>query len=171
MTVTYVRQKNLLLLGKKLVRIGKGWWNGFGGNIESGELIIQAAVRELWEETRNPDCPDNTGIIPTAIYKCGEILITHNYKPEEILLHYFLVTESEGEAYETDEMMPFRYSIEDPCLIPFDSMWPSDIHILPRFLDGEKLIGQICYNQDKKIVSIKLQAIQSFPCSTDLKRL
>jgi len=39
-----------LLLGLKMRGFGVGKWNGFGGKVERGESIRQAAVRECKEE-------------------------------------------------------------------------------------------------------------------------
>lgn len=42
-----VEQDSRLLLGEKKRGFGKGYWNGFGGKVEAGETIEQAAVREV----------------------------------------------------------------------------------------------------------------------------
>lgn len=39
-----------VLLGMKKRGFGAGKWNGFGGKIENGETIEEAALRELHEE-------------------------------------------------------------------------------------------------------------------------
>ena len=41
-----------VLLAKKVGKIGAGCWNGYGGGIESGETAVDAAIRELFEESR-----------------------------------------------------------------------------------------------------------------------
>jgi 8-oxo-dGTP diphosphatase/2-hydroxy-dATP diphosphatase len=40
-----VLKKSEILLGLKKRGFGEGKWNGFGGKIESGESVIQAAIR------------------------------------------------------------------------------------------------------------------------------
>ena len=40
-----------LLLGRKKRGFGEGKWNGFGGKLEPGETVEEAAVRELQEES------------------------------------------------------------------------------------------------------------------------
>jgi 8-oxo-dGTP pyrophosphatase MutT (NUDIX family) len=41
----------LLLCGRDPRRPGAGWWFTVGGGVEDGEDYLQAAVREVWEET------------------------------------------------------------------------------------------------------------------------
>src|ERR1700761_1142979 len=40
----------LLLLGRGLLRRGEPFWMSVGGGLERGENLVQAAVRELYEE-------------------------------------------------------------------------------------------------------------------------
>ncbi|MEL7644780.1 MAG: NUDIX domain-containing protein [Anaerolineaceae bacterium] len=41
----------LLLQGSPGKRIWAGLWNGIGGHVEAGESVLDAARRELWEES------------------------------------------------------------------------------------------------------------------------
>ncbi len=43
--------ENQILLAMKKRGFGEGKWNGAGGKVEEGETIVQAASRELREET------------------------------------------------------------------------------------------------------------------------
>lgn len=43
-------EEDHVLLGFKRRGFGKGKWNGFGGKVEDGESVRQAALRELYEE-------------------------------------------------------------------------------------------------------------------------
>jgi 8-oxo-dGTP diphosphatase len=59
----------LLLKGSPNKRLWPSQFNGIGGHLESGEDIVQAAYRELSEET---------GITDVTIYLCGQIMIDVN---------------------------------------------------------------------------------------------
>lgn len=50
LTLVLIHDKARLLLGMKKKGFGKGRWNGFGGKVEKGETIAEAARRELREE-------------------------------------------------------------------------------------------------------------------------
>lgn len=48
---TVIDNKYLFLLGKESTGRDTGLWSDFGGKIEPGETVKQAAVRECYEET------------------------------------------------------------------------------------------------------------------------
>lgn len=50
-TLSLVYQHPRVLLGMKKRGLGASRWNGFGGKVEEGESIEDAARRELKEET------------------------------------------------------------------------------------------------------------------------
>ena len=50
LTLVFLREDCRVLLGMKKRGFGAGKWNGFGGKIETGETITEAAVREVKEE-------------------------------------------------------------------------------------------------------------------------
>jgi len=61
-----IREQVLLIKGSKNKRLWSGLYNGIGGHIEAGEDILEAAQRELMEET---------GISNICIKYCGQIMI------------------------------------------------------------------------------------------------
>jgi 8-oxo-dGTP diphosphatase/2-hydroxy-dATP diphosphatase len=52
-TLVLVLKKCGILLGLKKRGFGEGKWNGFGGKIESGESVIQAAIRSGYQNFCN----------------------------------------------------------------------------------------------------------------------
>lgn len=52
LTLCMIFDDKKVLLGMKKRGFGSGLWNGFGGKVDPGETIEQAAIRELHEERR-----------------------------------------------------------------------------------------------------------------------
>ena len=50
MTLCLLRKHDKLLLGMKKQGFGSGKYNGFGGKVEMGETVEEAAKREVVEE-------------------------------------------------------------------------------------------------------------------------
>ena len=50
LTLCIVHDNHRILLGMKKRGFGVGRWNGFGGKVQEGESVEQAARRELMEE-------------------------------------------------------------------------------------------------------------------------
>jgi 8-oxo-dGTP diphosphatase/2-hydroxy-dATP diphosphatase len=125
----------------KKVRFGKGKWNGFGGHVEEGESIEQAAGRELKEEA---------GITAGVITKLGVVEFTY---PQEDLgnleVHVFRADDYEGEPSESDEMTPKWFALDE---IPYHAMWPDDKYWLPLLLEGKKFHGKFVFDEHFSIV-------------------
>lgn len=45
LTLALIDRNNEILLGLKKRGFGEGLWNGFGGKVDPGEQIVDAAVR------------------------------------------------------------------------------------------------------------------------------
>jgi len=50
-TLCFLINENKILLGMKKRGFGQGKYNGFGGKPQSNETILEAAVREMQEES------------------------------------------------------------------------------------------------------------------------
>lgn len=154
MTLCCVYDKEKILLGQiKKEGVLKDRYNGFGGKVEEGETVEQAAVRELGEEC---------SIFPLDMKKCG--IITFEFKPENnpfegkpiIELHIFSVTKFEGEVSETNEMKP-RWFFHNE--IPYANMWPDDQYWLPLLLADKKFTGKFYLSDPKTIEKYKLKEV------------
>jgi 8-oxo-dGTP pyrophosphatase MutT (NUDIX family) len=107
---------------------GEGMWNGFGGKVEVGESVIEAAMREVMEEV---------GLTVVKMKESGVLEFTFKDEPSlELEVHVFVVTAYTGIPLETDEMHSKWFTFND---IPYDTMWPDDKHWLPFVLDGKKI--------------------------------
>lgn len=150
LTLCMIYQHPKILLGMKKRGFGKDIWNGFGGKLNDGESIEEAAIREVREET---------GIKINKIEKKGIIDFEFKDNPEILEVHIFKADEFEGEPLETEEMRPKWFHIDE---IPFEEMWSDDIHWLPLFLDGKKFRGKFLFDDadSNKILDLELLEVE-----------
>lgn len=144
LTLCIVHQHPKILLGMKKRGFGKGRWNGFGGKVEDGETIEEAARREMKEEA---------GIEIKEMNKLGIVEFEFWNDPEISEVHMFYVKEFMGDPTESDEMKPRWFHVDE---IPYDQMWPDDKYWLPLFLGGRNFRGKFFFNKSNKIVSHSL---------------
>jgi 8-oxo-dGTP diphosphatase / 2-hydroxy-dATP diphosphatase len=134
LTLAFVVEDSKVLLGMKKRGFGAGLWNGFGGKLDMGETVEEAAKRELEEEVN---------IIAKEMEYRGTLRFSFDSDPVALVVDVFLVTEHEGEPTETEEMKPEWFSFES---IPYDSMWPDDSYWLPVFLAGKRFEGRFHFD-------------------------
>lgn len=141
-TLVYLLRHGQICLGQKKRGFGEGYFNGFGGKIEDGETIPEAALRELKEESgvdaRMADL-ENRGAIE-FFFEDGCCIETN----------VFFLRRWKGEPYETDEMVPQWFLWTD---IPYHAMWQDDQYWMPRALAGKKVNGKVWF--DESGVNIK----------------
>lgn len=149
-TLCLAIQDGEILLGMKKRGFGVGWWNGFGGKIEAGETIENAAKRETQEEC---------GIIIQSMEKVGIHEFRFESKPEEILeVHVFRVDTFDGEPIETEEMRPEWFAFSD---IPYATMWPDDRYWLPLFLSGKKFRTKFLFGAGDVILEKEVLEVEN----------
>lgn len=134
LTLCIVHQHPQVLLGMKKRGLGEGLWNGFGGKVEKGESIEDAAKREMQEEC---------GITLGNIEKKGLIHFESHDSDELLEVHVFKASEFSGEPKETEEMKPEWFHADD---IPFDKMWPDDEYWLPELLKGKSFKARFVFD-------------------------
>ncbi len=120
---------------------GAGRWNGFGGKVEASETIEEGARREMLEECG-------------VAIKQMELVGVHEFEFEknrgEILeVHVFRVDTWSGEPQETEEMKPQWF---DFSAIPYETMWPDDIHWLPLFLEGKRFRTKFLFGEGDSVL-------------------
>jgi len=130
-----------ILLGMKKRGFGINKWNGFGGKIQEGEGIEDAACREIFEEA---------GVIvpKEGLVKMGEIYFyfPHEEKWDQIV-HVFFAKKWRGEPRESEEMKPKWFDTES---IPYNDMWVDDEYWLPEVLDGKRIKARFVFGTDNE---------------------
>lgn len=145
MTLAFVRDGARVLLGMKKQGFGAGRWNGFGGKVEAGEEIRDAAARELREEAG----------IAADLEEAGVLDFSFTAKPGEVLeVHLFRADGFSGKPRESDEMRPQWFAAD---AIPFDDMWPDDRDWLPQCLAGKSVHGAYTFGPGDSIIKRELQ--------------
>lgn len=140
LTLCFAHDDSNVLLGMKKRGFGAGRWNGFGGKLQEGESVEDAARREFNEET---------GLMSKNISKKGSLTFIYNHDQLIMEVHVFSVLDYVGELRETEEMLPKWFSRDE---IPFADMWPSDEYWFHLFLDGKKFEGEFIFSDYDTII-------------------
>lgn len=140
LTLCIIHRDGKVLLGMKKRGFGAGRWNGFGGKVDKGEKIVEAAERELCEEA---------GITVPALEFFGLLEFEFKNEPETLEVHVFKARDLQGEPQESDEMRPQWFDIAE---IPYTTMWPDDRYWLPLLLEDRKFRGKFIFDGMDKIL-------------------
>jgi len=132
-----------ILLGYKKRGFGMGKYDGFGGKLQDGESVPQAALRELHEES---------GLIvnPPDLNALGNLTFIFPYKPAwDQEVHLFVAQKWQGTPAESEEMRPEWFTLDD---LPFDHMWDDSHFWIPYLLRRQHIQGTFVLNQDNETV-------------------
>lgn len=156
LTLCIVCDDGKVLLGMKKRGFGAGRWNGFGGKVEDGETLDEAAAREMKEEAN---------IVPVAFNKVGILHFTFkDDAQDELEVHVYKVDEFAGEPEETEEMFPEWFAYDE---IPYGQMWSDDEHWLPFLLTRKLFKGRFLFdrpadeNHAAQILEFEMDAVAS----------
>lgn len=140
-----------VLLGHKLRGFGAGKVVGLGGKVESGESLVQAAVRELHEEA---------GLIvdPADAELAAYLDFRFPHRPEwDMTSHVFVVRRWAGQVRECDEIRPEWFPVD---ALPYPQMWDEGRVWLPHVLRGERVELAATYGEDNDhLTAVSLQVV------------
>ena len=144
-TLAFIKNNDQLLLALKKRGFGPGKFNGYGGKINDGETIEQAAIRETREEIKiEVDKLEKRALINFS---------WANNKNRPIECHVFEILSYHGEIGETEEMKPEWFNINS---LPYYKMWDDDPYWLPHFLANKKFKASFVLNDDDRVIEHSL---------------
>ena len=147
LTLCLIYEHSRILLAMKKRGFGAGRWNGYGGKVQEGESVEEAAKRETKEEI---------DIDIDALEKVGIIEFEFQGNPELLEVHVFRVTQHSGNPKETEEMRPQWFTVDE---IPFRDMWPDDVYWFPLFLQGKRFKGRFLFGEGDAVLDYTLEEV------------
>jgi len=127
---------------------GEGRFNGFGGKVDAGESILDAALRELHEEAH---------ITATYLFKLGILEFSFENNQDILEVHVFKCTTYTGEVGESEEMRPEWFEVNS---IPFEEMWKDDIFWFPLFLENKCFKGKFAFDIHENLIAHELREVE-----------
>jgi 8-oxo-dGTP diphosphatase len=128
-----------VLLGRKKKGLGLGNIVGLGGKLEPGETPVDAAVREVEEES-------GLTVTRDALTPMGVLTYLFPHRPAwSQRSNVFVATAFSGTPRESDELNPEWFTIAD---LPVDDMWDDARHWLPGVLAGVPVAATFTFGED-----------------------
>lgn len=128
-----------VLLGRKKKGLGLGNIVGLGGKLEPGESALDAAVREVEEES---------GLIVAASALEPRGVLTYLFPHRQDWSQQssvFVCADWSGSPRESDELNPVWFDVGD---LPLGEMWDDARHWLPSVLRGDVVRATFTFGDD-----------------------
>ncbi|XP_069666374.1 oxidized purine nucleoside triphosphate hydrolase isoform X1 [Haliaeetus albicilla] len=161
-TLVLVVQPPRVLLGMKKRGFGAGLWNGFGGKVQPGESIEEAARRcnfHFWftGSVLNVRLLEESGLTVDTLQKMGQITFEFVGNSELMDVHIFRADHFHGEPTESDEMRPQWFQLDE---VPFSHMWADDIYWFPLLLQKKLFRGYFKFQGQDTILEHTLKEVE-----------
>lgn len=128
-----------LLLGYKKTGFGAGRWVGLGGHVEDGEAPVDAAVREVAEES-------GLVVAASALSHLATLTFVFPSRPSwDQTADVFVTADYLGEPAESDEVIPRWFAADE---LPLEGMWDDARYWLPVVLAGERVVATVIFADD-----------------------
>eukprot|EP00038_Savillea_parva_P012552 m.205427 g.205427 ORF g.205427 m.205427 type:complete len:178 (+) comp22927_c0_seq1:305-838(+) len=147
LTLLLLRSEGSVLLGRKKRGFGAGKVNGFGGKVERGESMMEAAVREMREES---------GLTVEDASLRGILSFNMLGDGNHLEIHVFHASKYHGTITESDEMDPFWVKDTE---IPLGSMWLDDAYWFPHFLAGDCFRGVFKFQSHSELLEHDVKVV------------
>ena len=128
-----------VLLGRKKHGLGQGYFVGLGGKLEPGETAVDAAVREVFEES-------GVRVVATDLEPRG--LLTYRFPHRETWSQessVFVCRRWTGKPAASDELDPEWFDLAE---VPLDEMWDDASRWLPGVLAGGSVRRAFVFGAD-----------------------
>ena len=141
LTLCLLCRDGQVALAKKHCGFGAGKWNGYGGKVEHPETVVDAAIREVYQES---------GVNISPLYLQRMALLDFHFAGQALVrrMYTFVCDHWEGEPVETEEMgEPRWFPIKD---LPRGKteVWAADPIWMPEVLAGKMLRGVFKYDSN-----------------------
>ncbi|XP_039902356.1 7,8-dihydro-8-oxoguanine triphosphatase isoform X2 [Simochromis diagramma] len=130
LTLVLIVQPGRVLLGMKKRGFGAGKWNGFGGKVQPGETIEDAARRELEEES---------GLTVDALDKIGNIKFEFVGETQLLDVHVFRADTYNGEPTESDDILWFPLMLQKKKFVGYFKFQGHDVILSHTLEEVEEL--------------------------------
>ncbi|WP_350347070.1 8-oxo-dGTP diphosphatase [Agromyces sp. G08B096] len=128
-----------VLLGRKKHGLGEGRYVAPGGKLEPGESAVEAAVREVLEES---------GLVVEASHLEPRGRLTYLFPHREAwsqVSHVFVCRAWRGEPVPSDELDPEWFPVAE---VPLAEMWDDASRWLPGVLGGGTVDRTFVFGED-----------------------
>lgn len=104
----------------------------------------------------NRELREECNISAHKLDRKGYLVFNMEESNKVLKVHVYETWDFSGDLLETSEMRPEWFMESD---IPYDRMWPDDIHWLPLLLEGKSILGRFDFSDDDTIedFSVKVQ--------------